>query len=481
MVESVSHTYDIHESCYRLFLVYINPSIVYSDADAISISGVGYFRDASFDPWIAPLDYNARWDDAGCGGDAYNTLGCARIGILRRPPRDGRWGFAFHEACWSLLEVALAPGPVPLRRLFDLCKSFPIPESQFCPELGHYYGGLNSEHPDDDRCVEVDDDFTQHHRLCVTQITKFDPFSVPEIESLRTSSVEDIPQLSIMSMRFSDPFASLPQEMLMNIAALLPTRDFFSLRLASQFFVPVFHQQSFWATRFGPGSERCWAYETRRWSRALDWRRLYRRTGLMHRSQAMHNRERVWLLAMYVKRLLEPRFVNTGGTATPLRTDPRLWRKASVDIYAWDAEDPYGLFPSGCMELHNSPKFSIPRSIDRISFFINEIGDVEYVVGLKVVGTCGTVVELGYMAHEIVVDVSGRSLNGLCLALIPTGIRAVQCVFGDGSHSPWVGCEVDDIAQTRKLVAASSLFAISAQFDVCALYLRLWSLTLLIE
>ena len=471
MVEPISHTYVVLNPYSGLsFGIILTEALVYSDVDVVSITGVGYFKDTSFDPWIAPLDYNARWDDNGSDDDAYDALEYPHIGVLRQSPRDGRWGLAFHEACWSLLEVALAPKPVPLKRLFDLCKSFPIPESQFCPEWGHYYGGLSREHPDDSRCVEVNDKFTEHHRLCVTQITNVDPFDIPEIESLRINAVEDIRQVSIMSVRFSDPFASLPQEMLMHIATLLPTHDFLNLRLASQFFVPVFYQQNFWATRFGPGSERCWLFETQRWNRALDWRRLYRRTGLMRRSQAMHNRERVWLLAMYAKRLLKPRFVNIGGTTTPLLTDPRVWRKASVDIYAWDAGDPYGLFPSGCMELQNSPKVSLPQSIDQISFFVNEVGEVEYVVGLRVVGTCGAVVELGYMAHEIVVDVSGRSWTGLCMALVPTGMRAVQCVFGDGSHSPWVGCEVEGIAQTRKLVAASNLFAISAQFDVSAVF-----------
>ncbi len=79
------------------------------------------------------------------------------------------------------------------------------------------------------------------------------------------------------------------------------------------------------------------------------------------------------------------------------------------------------------------------RSVDRISFFVNRIGKVQYVVGIKAVGTCGAIVELGYMAREIAVNGSGKSLTGLYLALIPTGIRAVRCVFDDGSHTPWVG------------------------------------------
>ncbi len=156
---------------------------VYSDHGIISITRVGYFKGGSFGPWLAPSDYNARWDDEGRDDDAYNSIQGHHIGVLRQSARDGRWGFAFHEARWSLLLVAVAPNPVSLECLFDLCNSFPCPEHQFSPDWGHHYGGLDRAHPDDSLCVLVDDEYTEHHRLCVTQITNIDHIISPRLKA----------------------------------------------------------------------------------------------------------------------------------------------------------------------------------------------------------------------------------------------------------------------------------------------------------
>ncbi|KAL2125820.1 hypothetical protein VTI74DRAFT_2601 [Chaetomium olivicolor] len=48
-------------------------------------------------------------------------------GMMSEPFISGTAGYAFHAACWSLLEGALHPAPVPLPRLLNVCRSFPIP------------------------------------------------------------------------------------------------------------------------------------------------------------------------------------------------------------------------------------------------------------------------------------------------------------------------------------------------------------------
>ncbi|KAJ3483245.1 hypothetical protein NLG97_g7350 [Lecanicillium saksenae] len=247
---------------------------------------------------------------------------------------------------------------------------------------------------------------------------------------------------------------------------MLPTGDFDSLRLASQLFVPLTYRQQFWKTRFGPGSERCWAFESRSWDNAVDWRKLYRQTGTTHRSQAMQNRERVWQLAQHVVSLLKPRFASPAAPVPPSVTSPDDWRMASVDVQPWDAKDPYGYFISGCVTLHESAKMTLPDKIDRIAFYTSTVGEVQCVVGMKVLGTCGTIVELGYMAQERVVKVSGKQLTGFHLATTPTSIRAVRCVFGDGSCAPWVG-SLANTSQTMQLVSSGRLAAIAANFDGC--------------
>ncbi|KAJ6782445.1 hypothetical protein PWT90_10366 [Aphanocladium album] len=443
--------------------------ILYSDKDVVSITGVGYYKDAYIDCWIAPPSYNQRWDDEG-----YAWPEGDRIGVLRQPPIQGRWGVPFHEACWTILEVAIAPGPVPLRRLFDLCRSFPIPEAEFAPQWGHYYGGLDRAHPDDGLCVEVDDEYTRHHRLCVTQITKHNPLRVPGLSPppppLPLVSDGELPLPPLL--RFSrespsrDVFRLLPQELRMYVAAMLSTQDFLSLRLASQLFAPLFYRQQFWTTRFGPGSERCWAFESRGWDRAMVWRRLYRLTSRRHRSQAMHNRERVWQLAAHIAKLLKPRFANPAEPVPPLDADPDDWRVASVDVQGWDAKDPYGYFQTGCVTLHESPALPLPDRIDRIAIYQSTVGEVQCIVGIKVVGTCGAVIELGYMAQGTAVNVSGKQLTGLYVASTPTSIRAVRCVFDDGSCAPWIGSLVNT-SQTMQLVSSGRLSAIAACFDGC--------------
>ncbi|TQW07179.1 hypothetical protein V2A60_000803 [Cordyceps javanica] len=437
--------------------------ILYSFEDVISITGVGYYREGSFNYWVASPDYNTRWDDEG-----YEEPEDDLIGVLTSPPQHGRWGFPFHEACWSLLEAAIAPEPVPLRRLFDLCRSFPMSESEYAPNWGHYYGGLDRGHPDNGLCVEVggdSDEYTSHHRLCLTQIAKLNPFHIPELERPPVWQERNVPGMNFANAQIFNLFVWLPHELLFMIAAQLPTRDYLNMRLASRSFIPLFHDRNFWATRFGPGSERSWVFESRQWDRAIDWQQLYRDTSCAHRSPAMHNRERVWLLAQYVRRLLEPRFASPESTSL-LLADPGDSRTAGAEVRSWNANDPYEDFPTGCVSLYRSASFKIPLSIDRISFFFNCLGEAQYVVGLKVVGMCGAVVELGYIAEETAVSVSGKRLTGLRLALEQTGIRAVQCVFDNDIDTPWIGSPAN-AGQTNKLVSSGRLGEIYAHFDGC--------------
>lgn len=431
---------------------------MYSHNDHVSITGVGYYKTTYFDCWIAPPNFNKRWDD-----ENYDWPESHRIGVLRQPPVWGRWGFPFHEACWTLLEVALAPKPIPLQRLYDVCRSFPIPDTEFAPNWGHYYGGLDRPHPDESLCVEVNDEFVQHHRLCVTQITKLNPLNIPGLAPPVPAAQDDFPPIGFCQQPRSDVFTVLPQELRMAIATLLPTHDFLNLRLASQLFAPLFYQQRFWATRFGPGSERDWAFESSQWDKRSDWRRLYRLTSLARRSQPMHNRERVWLLALNAKQLLAPRFVNP-LPQKPMMKESDDWRVAEADVQDWDANDPYRYFTSGCVTLHDSHNFLLPETIARVAFYLQTVGEVQCVVGMKVVGTCGAVVELGYMAREVVIEVSGKQLMGFYVALTPSSIKAVQCVFDDGSRSRWVGSLVD-ASQSMKLVSSGTLSAIRARFD----------------
>ncbi|KAM3450632.1 hypothetical protein MY3296_005903 [Beauveria thailandica] len=434
--------------------------ILYSNNGVVSISGVGHHTNQRVDRWVAPPNYYSRWDDEG-----YDSPDHHRVGVLRQAPIEGRWGVVFHEACWALLGAAV--GPVPLERLLDLCKSFPVIESDYPTVWEPIFGG--HVHPDHDLCVQVSDIDMEHHRLCVIRVARHDPFHVPEIDELVIERDEYLAPVVLPRAQTSDPFARLPRELVMAIAKLLPTRDLLHLRLASSTYISVFEEQHFWASRFRPEGERCWLFESQHWdTAATDWRRLYRLTSPTHRSQAIQNRERVWRLALQFGALLAPKFIDISPPgSTSLVMDVGEWRIVSADVLEWDPMRPYGyLSEYGCVSLHRSQNIVIPPSIDWLSFFVSSIAGVEYVVGIKIVGACGAIVELGYMADERPVDVFGKQLTGLCLALGSSGVRAIQCIFDDGSHAPWIGTP-DGVSHTRKLVAYGGLFAVFAGFDGC--------------
>lgn len=48
--------------------------------------------------WIAPSDYDARWD-----GEDYVDSPTDELPIIKRPSVNGRHGFVLHDECWCLL------------------------------------------------------------------------------------------------------------------------------------------------------------------------------------------------------------------------------------------------------------------------------------------------------------------------------------------------------------------------------------------
>ena len=61
---------------------------------------------------------------------------------MRRFEINGRRGFILYDACWSLLEEAFHPTPVPHVRLFEICNSLPLVMAGDSINWGHDHGGL---------------------------------------------------------------------------------------------------------------------------------------------------------------------------------------------------------------------------------------------------------------------------------------------------------------------------------------------------
>jgi len=131
-------------------------SIVYSNRGGFAVTGVGIYNDPDGADWRAPLDFTARWNDGG-----HNSPTSDEIGVLWQDPINGRYGFPFHEACWSLLEKAYSPELVPYKALFEVCRSLPFPSAGTTLSWGHDFGGLvfvDNQHryPWEDRFIKQD-------------------------------------------------------------------------------------------------------------------------------------------------------------------------------------------------------------------------------------------------------------------------------------------------------------------------------------
>lgn len=445
---------------------------VYLHDEEICISGVGYYKDSLLGHWIVPPEYNGRWDR-----DGYEFPAEHQIGVLRQSPHNSKYGFAFHEACWSILEVVFGSKPIPLLRLYDLCRSFPIPEDERAPDWGHAYGGLTEEHPETSLCKEANGYYTSHDRLCIFKVAKLNPCIIPELKDVSKQRRElPPPAWPSLGVHMKDAFTRLPEEICIAIACHLSTEDFYSLRLASSSFVSIFHYQQFWATRFARDGERGWLYEHRDWDRGLDWRWLYRRTGTSLRSSSMHNRERVWILARGIRRIVSAPFVMP---SEPVREslpagDKYSWRYLVADHQAPCDIRPYDDFERGCRELFEG-RAPLRNPVRCVSVYVAWLWDAVYVVGLRLVGDDGMVVAMGYLAEEVRVPLLGRNLTGFTAAVGSRGIKGIRCVFDEVRYSTWIG-SIDEASETQRLSAISPLSALTTGFDVSSLRYSLVSL-----
>ncbi|TAQ85518.1 hypothetical protein B7494_g6174 [Chlorociboria aeruginascens] len=229
-----------------------NMKIVYSCRECIAVTGVGLYNDPDAGDWIAPLNFTARWDDAG-----YNPPTRDQIGVIRQHPVNGRYGFPFHEACWSLLEKAHSPEPVPCEALFEICRSLPFPSEGSGLSWGHDFEGLvlvdnQDRYPWEDRFVDRD----SHWALSLG--ARNDPYHVPEIQQLPREDFQAPPAISFSGQvtTVADCFAALPEEIRIVIASNLPTVDALNTRRASRSFLAIFYSQQFWAPRFRANADR---------------------------------------------------------------------------------------------------------------------------------------------------------------------------------------------------------------------------------
>lgn len=473
---------------------------------------MGLFANTNTGSFLAPPDANTRWNDSG-----YNRKNSQEFGVGTQF-ENGLYGFVFHESCWSVLERAFHPEPVPLDRLYELCLSMPKPLATTCINWGHDYGGLHywqkkpffpwdvveepgvysmddleDSEPSDSEASrqwaeryglppprEEDSDDSGDEEwieptLRASTVTS-DPYHLNELHTIMKEQPQPPPMRHVpyfLSTATTDLFSQLPQELRSAIAAYLPTADFLNGRLALRGLGEIFDSQQFWATRFlGHVAERSWFFESYQpFGHTPDWRFLYKHTSDAHLSQSggMRNRRRVWELALRLKTVLSlnpldrlPTFEDAtqGGNAE--------WITAQADICSPPPEEPHKAFLRGCRVLHRQrvllPSQENHRNIG-LSFV--HIGEHSYLSGLRFESGNDEAVQVGYRASaEQIFDLGSKTLTGIRLAIGRRGIQCLQFVTdGSSDCARWFG-RSDDLPETNCLVSQVPISALGLGLDV---------------
>ena len=427
------------------FTVFSDPwSTVPSDAGVAYITGVGI---NIYGPWQVPMDERMSWDD-----DSYVPHEGDRVALMRQEPVEGRHGFAVHDACWRLLQAALDPQPVPLVRLFRLCKSLP---------------SLTRER----------EKLSWSHNYYTMGIRDFildpDPYDVPEISQLLAlQRGETESRVLRSSWESRDCFMRIPLEIREAIAAVMPTRDALNLGLASRSFTNIVTSQMFWASRFAPGGERDFIIETKS-KQVTDWKQLYQSTGVHYAPPALLHRMQIWKLILYINELLElrPESVESCVARTlQLHDDENSnlqWRQVMCDVKK-RGEKYLQSFSEGCCALGQARAIVSP-SLSRIAFSVipGATEDLtDYVAGLRLINTEDRDQQIGFraVAKEQSFAVTADALRGFNVSINRRGICALQVVCQDGTQSPWFGRP--NFLITERLVCATRIVALDAIFDV---------------
>ncbi|KAK4243852.1 hypothetical protein C7999DRAFT_17857 [Corynascus novoguineensis] len=445
---------------------------LYSCADGIVLTGVGLYTDPGRGAFIAPSDPTARWDDPD-----YTNPDEDQFGAMKQCEINGRHGFVFHDACWSLLERAFHPAPVLHKRIFEVCDSLPFVMAGDSMNWGHDYGGLailmDSTHffPWEERFAdrEFPDGWFN---------TPFsaDPITVSEVDEILTESPTCTPPSSkdilltgsVAVLSGNDPFNSLPAELCSAIAAYLPTRDVLNARCASRSFWHVFNSQQFWASRFRGNSDRSWLFESQDHKYAVrDWRWLYRRTVDGRIGQALRNRKRIWNLIQNLAIILELCWNELPSELSPLwqpfpPEENRTWLIVGGSLR--DELPNFTQLQYDCRR-HRTQQVAIPENISKISASISRVGNLRYIAGISLTTTTGEVVRLGYRdPSERSVQLSG-DLAGFNLAVGSGGIHALQCIDrGTREPTAWLGYP-DGAPRTERLAVGTRIIALEVGFD----------------
>lgn len=280
-----------------------------------------------------------------------------------------------------------------------------------------------------------------------------------------------------------DCFGFLPLEVRFEIAYLLPTPEYLSLRLVSKAMVQIFESQEFWKTRFLIHRERGYLNYLLKEDRCQDWRLMYRCTSRLSRlTQELRFRRVKWLHNEWIK----DRCMMVGA---PISTS--LENNASFDGLLWDravgkvqCDRLYRshLTPSPslgndacqrCRGVHNLlPPQMILISGELVEIAVSVLAEEEhsFITGFNLVyGKSSPNVRFGYEIpqKQIKIDLRGRRLTGLEVFAGKGGIQALRPIF-DQKHRTChsVIGRPNETEKPVLLIPDGEIKAFTGEFDV---------------
>jgi hypothetical protein len=322
-------------------------------------------------------------------------------------------------------------------------------------DWGHDFGGLFNV--GGQPCYSWEKRFVRENQDW-TSTAMVDPYYIPEISDLPLQAV-NTPRPSFGTIRETrDCFTVLPLEIRIAIASYLSTVDALTLRRASSSFLPIIDSQQFWASRFWVYAERSWLFESQQWDKSHDWRALYRHTHEAHRSRGMQNRVRIWKLVQSIRAMLRLEFIEPASSrpgGTPING---TWSEATGNLRPGGLP---GSFHEGCRRFYEQQ--TTTSSLSSIGFSVIQLGDAEYITGLRLTYCRGEPVQLGYRSVGTESSITSTTLLGFNLTVGSRGIQGLQCILHDGQTSPSVGDY--HAPRTKRLALYKPITAIKAGFD----------------
>ncbi|KAL2794759.1 hypothetical protein BJX66DRAFT_189107 [Aspergillus keveii] len=412
--------------------------------------------------------------------NAGNGQSVASINVPILQEKDGCFGFVMHNACWAVFQIRAGSTSIDLQRLVEVFESVSRikgPPQLCCYAWYHEYENI----------ISFDYILWPWERRCWSP----KPLSPEFIRAISRSPLSTVnPNVSGITSSWStafekaavkrhgsadnDCFATLPFEIVEEIAFYLSTATVLKTRLASRTFAQLFYSQTFWASRFRSNGERGFLFEAWNKTGSRDWRQFYRQTrDIAATHPFLHNRQRIWCLAgsLWEKLVLTP-----VQPLTRVPADQHLLGRRKGEVYG-DLTVGKFLNKRASTQKIVPQKTEVPTDTHRIGISIVYDGPVTYVAGIHLFhGANDNDIRLGYITvPETTLFSNFTSLKGFIVAVGSSGIHALRIVHGENDTlSPWLGDPLDG-AITRRLVFIDQISALSAGFDgYKMIYLSAW-------